>query len=128
MRGLLLPVGGAKGYGMAVCLDILTGVLSGGRFGAGLGGPGTAQIYQAIDIDSFIPLDEFRGRMGQLIDQLKSSRLAPGSSGIFLPGEIEYTLKQQRLRDGIPMTAVVVEGINALAEELGVGRHVTAVA
>ncbi len=128
MRGLLLPVGGAKGYGMAVCLDILTGVLSGGRFGAGLGGPGAAQIYQAIDIDSFIPLDEFRARMGQLIDQLKSSRLAPGSTGIFLPGEIEYTLKQQRLKEGIPMTAVVVEGINALAEELGTGRHVTAVA
>ncbi len=125
MRGLLLPVGGAKGYGMAVCLDILTGVLSGGRFGAGLGGPGAAQIYQAIDIDSFIPLDEFRGRMGQLIDQLKSSRLAPGSSGIFLPGEIEHTLKQQRLREGIPMTAVVVEEINQMARELGSSQQVT---
>lgn len=124
MRGVILPVGGAKGYGMAVCLDIITGVLSGGRFGAGLGGPGAAQIYQAIDIETFMPVDEFRARMGELIDQLKSSRLAAGSTGIFLPGEIEYNAKQARLTSGIPMTAVVIEEMNRLAEELGVAERV----
>jgi LDH2 family malate/lactate/ureidoglycolate dehydrogenase len=128
MRGVILPIGGPKGYGMAVCLDIITGVLSGGRFGNGLGGPGAAQLYQALEIEAFMPLDEFKARMGQLIDQLKSSRLAAGSPGIFLPGEIEYTLKQQRLQRGIPMTAVVIEGMNALAGELGVARRITAVA
>ncbi|MCC6627004.1 MAG: Ldh family oxidoreductase [Chloroflexi bacterium] len=123
---ILLPVGGAKGYGMAVCLDIITGVLSGGRFGAGLGSPGTAQIYQAIDIATFMPVDEFKAHMGELIDQLKSSRLAAGSTGIFLPGEIEYTTKQERLMSGIPMTPVVVDDINAMAAELGSDLRVTA--
>ncbi len=128
MRGVMLPLGGPKGYGLAVCLDILTGVLSGGRFGAGLGGPGTAQTYQALDIETFIPLDEFRARMGELIDQLKGSRPAPGSPGIFLPGEIEHNLKVERLRAGIPMTAPVIERINDLARELGSGGQVVAVA
>jgi LDH2 family malate/lactate/ureidoglycolate dehydrogenase len=126
MRGVILPVGGVKGYGMAVCLDILTGVVSGGRFGAGLGGPGAAQLYQAIEIEALMPLAEFTARMGQLIDQLKSSRLAAGSAGVFLPGEIEHTLKQERLKSGIPMTAVVIEGINELVRELGGDRVITA--
>lgn len=127
MRGIMLPLGGAKGYGMAVCLDIITGVLSGGRFGAGLGGPGAAQIYQAIDIEAYMPVDEFKARMGELIDQLKSSKLAPGSTGIFLPGEIEHNLKQRRRQEGIPMTAVVIEELNALVRELGGAGQITAV-
>jgi LDH2 family malate/lactate/ureidoglycolate dehydrogenase len=102
--------------------------LSGGRFGAGLGAPGTAQHFQAIDIEPFIPLDEFKARMGQLIDQLKASRPAPGSAGVFLPGEIEHNLKEQRLGGGIPMTGVVIDDINALARELGSGEQVVAVA
>lgn len=128
IRGVMLPLGGAKGYGLAVALDIITGVLSGGRFGAGLGGAGSAQTYQALDITTFIPLDEFKARMGQLIDQLKASRLAPGSSGIFLPGEIEHNRKQERLRAGIPMTTAVIERLNALAGELGSGQQIGALA
>lgn len=128
MRGVMLPLGGAKGYGLAVCLDIITGVLSGGRFGNGLGAPGTAQHFQATDIAAFIPLDEFKTRMGQLIDQIKASRPAPGSPGVFLPGEIEYNLKQQRLDSGIPMTAAVIEGINAMTRELGIGARVIPIA
>jgi LDH2 family malate/lactate/ureidoglycolate dehydrogenase len=126
-KGVMLPVGGPKGYGMAVCLDIITGVLSGGRFGKGLGGPGTAQFYQAIDIEFFMPVDEFKARMGQLVDQIKGSALAPGSSGIFLPGEIEHNNKTARLKGGIPMTQVVIDDINALASELEIGKQVEAV-
>jgi LDH2 family malate/lactate/ureidoglycolate dehydrogenase len=128
MRGVILPIGGPKGYGMAVCLDIITGVLSGGRFGAGLGGPGAAQIYQAIDIGALMPLAEFKARMGELIDQLKSSRLTPGSKGVFLPGEIEHNLKQERLASGIPMTAIVIEAMEDLERELGGDRRVAPVA
>jgi LDH2 family malate/lactate/ureidoglycolate dehydrogenase len=127
LEGILLPVGGPKGYGMSVCLDIITGVLSGGRFGAGLGGPGTAHFFQAIDIEFFMPLADFKARMGQLIDQIKGSALAPGSTGIFLPGEIEYTTKQARLASGIPMTQVVIDDINRQARELGSDRQVVAV-
>lgn len=124
MEGVLLPLGGPKGYGMSVCLDIISGVLSGGRFGAGLGEPGTAHIFQAVDIDFFIGLDEFRSRMGELVDQIKNSTAAPNSSGIFLPGEIEYNNKTARREKGIPMTRVVIDEINVVAGELGSAHRV----
>lgn len=118
LKGVLLPIAGPKGYGLAVILDILAGVLSGGRFGKELGGPGSSQLYQAIDISRFMPLEEFKARMDQLIDQIKGSALAPGSKGIFLPGEIEWENKQRRLKEGIPMTGVVIDDIDRIAAEL----------
>jgi uncharacterized oxidoreductase len=74
-----------------------------------------------------MPLDEFKARMGELIDQIKNSAPAPGSSGIFLPGEIEYNAKQHRLKHGIPMTSVVIDEINQTADELGCDRRVAAI-
>ena len=122
LRGTLLPVGGPKGYGMSVVLDILSGVLSGATFGKGLGGPGGGHFFQATDIEAFVPLDEFKQRMGELVDQIKSSQLAPGSTGIFLPGEIEHNNKTERQKSGIPMTAVVMDELEKLAQEVGVGE------
>lgn len=120
LKGTLLPVGGPKGYGMSVVLDVLSGVLSGATFGKGLGGPGGGHVVQATDVEAFQPLEEFTTHMGELIDQIKQSQLAPGSSGIFLPGEIEWGNKQTRLREGIPMTAGVMDEIEAVAGELGI--------
>ena len=119
MEGGLLPLGGPKGYGLAVMLDVMAGVLSGGRFGRGLGMKGSSQLYQAIDIERFIPLSEFKERMEQLIEQIKGSALAPGSTGIFFPGEIEYNLKQERLARGIPLDAFVRGELRREAEALG---------
>lgn len=107
MEGGLLPVGGPKGYGLAVMLDIMAGVLTGGRFGRGLGADGSAQYFQVLDIERFLPLAEFTERMEALISQIKSSALRPGSEGIFFPGEIEYNRKQDRLAHGLPLDAFV---------------------
>jgi LDH2 family malate/lactate/ureidoglycolate dehydrogenase len=121
-EGVLLPVGGAKGHGLAIVMNILDGVLTGGRFGAGLGSRHASDhFFMALAIERFMPLDQFTQRLDQLIDQLKASRLAEGSPGIFLPGEIEHTLKQERLRDGIPMDEAVMARLDAVAAELGVG-------
>ena len=122
-RGMLLPVGGPKGYGLAVVMNVLSGVLTGGRFGAGLGGARPREsdhFFMAIAIERFLPLAEFTARIGELIDQLKGSRPAEGSAGVYLPGEIEAGLKRERLERGIPMDEVVMAGLDDLAEELGV--------
>ena len=120
MQGLLLPIGGTKGYGLAVVLDILAGVLSGGRFGKGLGIQGGSQFFQAIDIARFMPLADFKARMEELLDQIKGSALAPGATGIFLPGEIEFNNTQERLRSGILMEETTLHDIDAVAAELGI--------
>jgi len=119
-KGVMLPVGGPKGYGLAVVMNILSGVLTGGRFGNGLGSRRheSDHFFMAVSIERFMPLAEFTARIDELIDQLKSSALAEGSSGVYLPGEIEHRLKQERLESGIPMDEAVMAGIDALEAEL----------
>jgi len=124
IEGGLLPVGGPKGYGLAVMLDVMAGVLSGGRFGKGLGSGGSAQLYQALDIAHFLPLADFKARMEQLIAQIKGSALAPGSNGIFFPGEIEYGVKQDRLANGLPMDRFVRAEIRKEAEAQGLAYEI----
>jgi ureidoglycolate dehydrogenase (NAD+) len=119
--GLLLPIGGAKGYGLAVVLDVLCGVLSGGHFGAKRDQPGssdTSQFFLAIRIDRFMPLEQFLDRMDALIEQIRSSELAPGSPGVFLPGEIEQNHKRDRLLNGVPLDPKTVEALERLGQEL----------
>jgi len=124
MQGGLLPLGGPKGYGLSVMLDVTSGVLSGGRFGKGLGGKGSTMFIQAIDIEHFIPLDQFKERTEQLIAQIKGSALAPGSEGIFFPGEIEYNRKQDRLAHGIPLDAFVRGELKREAEAAGLAYDI----
>lgn len=119
LEGGLLPVGGPKGYGLAIMLDIMAGVLTGGRFGRGLGMKGSAQYFQALDVERFMPLDEFTERMEELIAQIKNSALAPGSEGIFFPGEIEHNRKQDRLANGLPLDSFVRASLRDEAESLG---------
>ena len=82
--GSLLPIGGPKGYGLAVVLDILSGVLAGGRFGGRLGAAGSSHFVQALRIDAFTPAAEFLERMGALVDQIHDCPRAP-ERGSYLP-------------------------------------------
>lgn len=127
MKGAMLPLGGAKGYGLALVLDILAGVLSGGRFGANQGlepfrvkESQFSQFFMAISIERFMPLEQFKARMGALIDVLKAGRVAEGFSEICLPGEIEYNTRQRHLKEGIPYPAPVIAEIEEIAASLGV--------
>ena len=119
--GSLEPVGGPKGYGLAVMLDILAGVLSGGRFGAGLGAPGSAQFLLVLDVRRFMPLDDFLERIDALVDQLHGASRLPGVDRIIVAGELEYDLQIARERDGIPMDAPVLEALGAVERDLGLG-------
>lgn len=118
-KGSLLPVGGPKGYGMALMLDVLAGVLAGGRFGANLGGAGDGQFFLALKVDRFLPLAEFHARMDSLIDQIHASALAPGFDRIYLPGEIEHNLRVERLASGLPIEVAVLDELQRLAETVG---------
>lgn len=118
-QGALLPLGGPKGYGLALVLDILCGVLSGGRFGKGLGMPGSSHYFEVLAIEAFTPLDEFLARMGELVDQLHACPPAEGSAGVLVPGEIEHALAQRQLRDGLPLADTLVQELGELATSLG---------
>jgi LDH2 family malate/lactate/ureidoglycolate dehydrogenase len=115
--GTLLPIGGYKGVGLSIAAEILCGVFSGSKFGQTGGGSG--HLFQAIDIEQLMPLTEFTERMEQMIEYVKSSALAPGSSGITLPGELEWQKRQDYTANGIPLDRPTRHGLREAAEEAG---------
>lgn len=127
-RGLIQPLGGYKGYGISLVLDILSGVLMGSNFGTLIGQmygandrhTGTAHGCAAIRIDLFMPEAEFRSRMDEIIDQMHACPLAPGSDRVMVAGEPEIEFEKDRRANGIPLSAPVVEELRTLADELGI--------
>ena len=118
-EGWLEPLGGPKGYGLAVMLDVLAGVLSGGRFGAGLGEKGSAQFFMTIDVGRFQPLDQFKAHMDELIDQLHDCPREPGANKIYVAGEIEHALQSKRQAEGVPIEESVLGELDKVQKELG---------
>ncbi|MFC1860118.1 Ldh family oxidoreductase [Chloroflexota bacterium] len=125
--GLLMPIAGHKGYGMALVNEIMCGVLSGGLFGVdmpkarimdGSRKMGYSHFFMALNIDHFIPVVEFKKRVDKLIRMMKASRLAKGQSKIYLPGEIEFETKRIRVKEGIPYSKAIIEKLKGLAQEL----------
>lgn len=122
-RGAILPLGGIvghKGYALSIMIDILSGSLS----GAGLSGSGTRLgngfYIQAIDIQKFVPMEEFYERIGQFAAFLKSSKLAPGFSEILMPGEYEYRMMDKRLKEGIVVDDETWRQLSSKAAQFGV--------
>ena len=127
-QGLIQPLGGYKGYGLSLLLDILTGVLSGGGFSTQVRTlykeieipSQVAHTCAALHIESFMPIVEFRGRMEAIIQLMRACPPAPGVNRIFVPGEIEHETEQRRRVEGIPIPAELRDELRALGTELGV--------
>ncbi len=129
MDGLLMPVGGYKGYGIAVVNDILCGVLADGRFGREIpearAGGGTSimgycHFFMALDIAHFTSVARFKERVDTYIHMMKSSQLAKGHGRIYMPGEIEFELHRRRLKEGIPLSSGIVNQLQELAKDINI--------
>ena len=125
LEGLILPIGGHKGYAQSFMFDVLAGVLTGARFASGVFGPyqaerpsGCGHLALALDIDHFMDLPEFEARVEALIAEVKAAPLAPGQTEIFYPGEPEARAEARNARLGIPLPAKTVAELEALAAEL----------
>lgn len=128
IKGTLLPVGGPKGYGLAMLVDVFSGILTGALFGPHIGDmykePGRPQdlghFFIVIRPDMFVPAEEFRQRMDQMIQEVRSQPRAEGVDRIYMPGEIEAEVAEKRLKEGIPFDPKVVAELTELGERLGV--------
>lgn len=122
------PIGGHKGAGLAVLVEILTGLLGGSGFLHGVRAPELrtskeqyeSQCYIAIDIERFMPLTEFRERMVAFVKDLKGNPLASGYEEIMIPGERAHRILEQSRREGINLEADVATDLRAWAERLSV--------
>ena len=129
--GLLLPVGAHKGYGMVLMLDVLCGILSGGVTSSKVlgttdfhsqGNMGTCFMMAAINVESLMPLETFKTRMGEMIQEMKDCPRAEGVEEILLPGELEARAEKKRGCEGIPITLPILQELEALGEAAGLGR------
>lgn len=129
LAGVIQPMAGHKGYAIAVIMDVLSGVLSGGGFGPDIVGPdrpdrksGVGFLLIALDIAAFQPLAAFNARMETLIDGLKAANRAKGVEEIFYPGEIEARTAARHRAEGLALRADTLTDLDALADDLGIAR------
>ncbi len=128
IAGMLLPMGGHRGFGLALMWEVLTGVLSGNeRFAstitplAELAQPqSVAHFYLAIDPAIATTLAQFTARVDALVGRVHASPPAAGVARVFVPGEQGYAMVRQRERDGIAVLPERARELAALGAELGV--------
>ena len=122
-------IGAHKGYGLAVVLEVLCGVLTGAGFGQAhapdhLADPHTrhdlGHLFAVLDPTVFMPRHEFEARIEQLCAEIKQSEPAPGVPRILLPGELEHERSETRLRDGVPVHPDAQEELLAFCGEMGI--------
>jgi LDH2 family malate/lactate/ureidoglycolate dehydrogenase len=126
---LLAPFGegGYKGYGLALAMDILAGVLTGSFFAQGfVSGPGSrgcGHFFLAFDPQRFMPLDEYRQRIDEMIAQMKGAPRRGGEQGeIYHPGERGFLKKSRWQVEGIPMLSSTLRQLDQLAEEMNLPK------
>jgi L-2-hydroxycarboxylate dehydrogenase (NAD+) len=135
----LLPLGGAgeekgghKGYGLGTMVEILSASLQTGAFLYGLTGIGAdgrpapfrvGHFFMAINIESFVPLEEFKHTTGQILRDLRNAHKAPGQPRIYTAGEKEFENEKITRRDGIPIVPNLQKEIVFLQKELNLMHY-----
>ena len=128
LEGVVLPIGGYKGSGIAMLMDILSGVVSGAGFAGGVrdqytdwdGPQNVGHFFLAMQPGIFINEKEFRDRMDILVSEVKSNPLAQGHKEILIPGEKEAKLSEERKKNGIPYAKSDIQVFGELAARCGV--------
>ncbi|MDB5872225.1 MAG: yjmC [Ramlibacter sp.] len=129
-EGFLMPIGGYKGYGLALVVGILAGTLNGAAMGSetidfnkdDVSVTNTGQAIVVIDPDAFGDIDEFKARVDKLIRELRASERMPGVDRIWLPGEQSHAKRIANERDGLAMSPALLAQLDTVAKDLGIPR------
>jgi len=122
----LLPLGSTpatgshKGYGLAMIVEILTGILAGAGFAANLGFSMANHLLMAIDISAFIDPDEFHEIMREYVATLRATPAVAGTSGVMIPGELEWAARARNVEAGVRLRRQTVDWLNQTATRLGI--------
>ncbi len=126
--GYLLPIGGPKGYGLALIFGIMAGTLNGAHFGKSVvdmnadasSATNTGQFYLAVDIAAFMNVSEFKKQIDAVIAEMKSSPALPGFDGVRMPGAGTHAAYADRTVNGIPLPDPLLENLAKVADDLTV--------
>ncbi|WP_040982091.1 Ldh family oxidoreductase [Oceanobacillus jeddahense] len=131
--GLVLPVGGAKGYGLAFFVEILSSIFTGAAYGPHVGSllrdldrpQGVGHFFLVMQADLFQTIDKFFARIEKMIKEIKQISLAEGFDKIYLPGEMEFLNKENNQIKGITLTSKISEELNIIGGRLGINYQLT---
>jgi LDH2 family malate/lactate/ureidoglycolate dehydrogenase len=131
-EGFLLPIGGPKGYGLAMAIGLLAGNLNGAAFGSNVidftadtaSTANTGQFVAAISIAAFGDPEAFGTGVERVFDEMRESEPLPGHEPVRIPGEGRGDKRQQRSAAGIPLHANLAGELRKIAGETGVAPPV----
>ncbi|MDD5220051.1 MAG: Ldh family oxidoreductase [Candidatus Bipolaricaulis sp.] len=136
-KGALQPLGGPdylrgyKGYGLAILVDILSGVLSGAAWGPHVGRPtedGVANVghfFLALQVDAIRDLGPFGDTMDALIREMKNAAKVPGQDRVYIHGEKEFERAERCTTQGVPLLKVAIEQLSTVGASIGVPFDLT---
>lgn len=123
LKGIVLPVGLHKGYGLAVAIDILCGVITGAGYG-----PGVKSLYQqwetsqnvghlfiVVDPCRFLPWPQYVERLSDLYRLLRGAKRISPEQPILIPGEKESAQESEHRRSGLRLPVRLWEQLKDLA-------------
>jgi LDH2 family malate/lactate/ureidoglycolate dehydrogenase len=126
-EGFLMPIGGYKGYGLAMIVGLLAGTLNGAAMGSetidfnkdDTTVTNTGQAIVAIDPDAFGELDAFKARVDKLVRELRASERMPGVDRIWMPGEQSHAKKLVNEREGLALPPALRDQLDKFARDIG---------
>lgn len=127
-EGSLLPIGGYKGYGLALMFGLLAGTLNGAAFGRAVVDfnadaatvTNTGHFILAVDVARFGDVAAFKARVDQACDEIGGSAPVAGGEGVRIPGERAAANLEKSLADGIALNPRLRAQLDRLAADLGV--------
>ena len=126
LKGYLLPLG-PKGSGLAMMIDIMTGVMTGSFFGKDVPRmyddpepQNIGHLFIVINPESFMDIDEFKSKMDLRIEQTIKSAPAKGIDQVYMPGDLENLNREKHLKEGLDLTQAIFDELKSLGDKFDI--------
>ncbi|MCM1363629.1 MAG: Ldh family oxidoreductase [Faecalibacterium sp.] len=133
LGGIGEALGGYKGFGYAMVVELLSSVLQDGNYGKALNGTDEngnkvpyhlGHFFIAIDTNHFLGEELTRKKAGEIIRTVRASKKAPGEDHIFTAGEKEWNVWLSRKDSGVPISGPVQLEMSKVRDDLGLSQYV----
>lgn len=133
LEGSVVPFAGPKGSGLAMMVELLAGAMVAGATGAGIGDmyedwtrpQRVAHLFLAMNPDAWLGSAAFLEHVSEFAAEVHALPPADGFDKVLLPGDVEEAALSRAREGGVLLTETVFADLNAIAEEMGVGRRLT---
>ncbi|MCP4309611.1 MAG: Ldh family oxidoreductase, partial [bacterium] len=124
--GFLLPIGGAKGYGLAMAIGLLAGTLNGAAFGKDVvefskdtvTATNTGQFIVAVSVAAFTDVETFKATVDAIFKDMRESAPLPGHDAVRIPGDQRGAVFEDRSVNGVPLHTNLIATLSEIAGEL----------